>query len=93
MPTTDDDDDRCTCPPDPPHAGPGVPILMPGKSHRRGCPVVQWIFDSGDEIARKMAADHVQRGGVIPSPGEQDARENRRRIEALERRVRELEAP
>jgi hypothetical protein len=84
--------ENCTCPPDPPYEGIGIPVKMPGKSHRRGCPIVAPIFESMDEIAREHADAHVRTGGILRSPGEVEADRNRRRIEELERRIAALES-
>lgn len=81
---------ECTCPPPPPDTGPGVAVRRPGTSHRRGCPVVQWLFDSQDRIAREVA-DRFERGGIIQTPGERaeaEVRELRRRVDELEARER-----
>ena len=86
-------DEACTCPDPPAHKGPGVPIILPGRSHRRGCPVVQDIFDTMDRQASDAAADrHFARGGIIPTPGEIEARRIRDEVLDLRRRVEKLEA-
>lgn len=80
----------CTCPPEPVHEGPGEPVRLPGRSHRRGCPVVQHIFDMQDEMARKMANEHVGRGGILPTEGQREARHVRSEVEQLRREVHDL---
>lgn len=84
------DSSRCTCP-EPEHTGPGVPILMPGRSHKRGCPVVADIFDMMDRQASDAAERHVRRGGIVPTPGEREARRSRDEIADLRRRIEQLE--
>ena len=83
------DESACTCPePDPDDGGPpGVAVPLMGKSHRRGCPVVQPIFNMQDHQARRMAEEHVAQGGIRPSPGEWEARRAQEAIESLTRRV------
>lgn len=58
----------CTCPDPAPSEGPGTPVVLPGKAHRRGCPVVQHIFDMQDRAARRAAGEHVRRGGLLTDP-------------------------
>ena len=84
-------DEACTCPDPPAHKGPGVPITLPGRSHRRGCPVVQDIFDMMDRQASDAADRHFARGGIIPTPGEIEARRIRDEVLDLRRRVEQLE--
>ncbi len=60
--------ETCTCPDPAPSEGPGTPVVLPGKAHRRGCPVVQHIFDMQDQAARRAAGEHVRRGGLLTDP-------------------------
>ena len=77
----------CTCPPQPDHEGPGTPILRPGVVHQRGCPEVQWLFNTQDRLAREHAEWHVRSGGILQSPGGQDARRALSDVAELTRRV------
>lgn len=82
----------CTCPPEPEHEGPGDPVRLPGRSHRRGCLVVQPIFDMQDRVAREHAEAHVSGGGILPEPGEREARRAQASVESLARRLAEMES-
>ena len=82
----------CTCPEPEPSDGPGIPVRLPGKSHRRGCPVVQPVFEMMDKVAREHAEAHVCKGGILPMPGEIEARRARDEVAELRRRVEQLEA-
>ena len=81
-------EDGCTCPEPPPYVGPGTPVVLPGKAHQRGCPVVQPIFDMQDRAARRAADEHVRAGGIISDPEAQrlrdEVRDLRRRLDAIE---------
>jgi hypothetical protein len=82
----------CTCPEPEPWDGPGTAVVLPGKSHRRGCPVVAPIFDIMDASARRLADEHACRGGILPMPGEREAQRARDEVAELRRRVERLEA-
>ena len=85
------DESRCTCPDPEPHDGPGVPIFTPGRSHRRGCPVVAGIFEMMDAQASEAADRHVARGGVLFSPGEAEVRRLSDEVAELRRRIERME--
>lgn len=79
---------KCTCPDPVPHEGPGIPVLRPGKSHRRGCPVVNDIFEMQDRAAREVA-EKFSGHGILQTPGEKaldEVRDLRARVERLENR-------
>ena len=82
----------CTCPDPEPWDGPGTAVVLPGKSHRRGCPVVAPIFDIMYASARRLPDEHARRGGILPMPGEREAQRARDEVSELRRRVERLEA-
>lgn len=81
-------EDACTCPEPVPSAGPGTPVVLPGKAHQRGCPVVQHIFDMQDRLSKRAADEHVRRGGFITDPEvarlRDEVRDLRRRLDTAE---------
>jgi hypothetical protein len=83
-----DKEDSCTCPPPEKFDNQefGVSIKMPGVRHRRGCPVVEYIFRAQDQAAQRVA-ERFARGGILRTPGEQALSE----IRALETRVERVE--
>jgi hypothetical protein len=60
--------------------------------HKRGCPVVQPIFDSMDAFARKHAEGHVRTGGFIATPSQRDIDRLTEEVQELRRRIEDLEA-